>query len=149
MLRQFKETITSDFEFISESKLFLAISGGKDSMVLSHLLNSIGIKHELLHCNFKLRGNESEEDEIFLRNYAKENNLVLHVKSFETERQSLELKLTIQETARKLRYEWFSTFMDDSSYLLTAHHLDDSIETFFINLMRGTGLKGLSGNTKY
>lgn len=115
-------------------------------MVLSHLLKSCGLEHTLLHCNFKLRGAESDRDEEFVRDYAKLNKLDLHVQTFETAEASEQLGMNIQETARKLRYDWFKTFLaDNHSYLLTAHHLDDSIETFFINLLRGTSIKGLRG----
>ena len=130
--------------------MFLAISSGKDSMVLSRLLLESGLKHTLLHCNFKLRGKESDEDQRFLEEYAEANSLELKVKTFNTEKISGKLGLSIQETARKLRYEWFFSCINESqgSFLLTAHHLDDSIETFFINVLRGTGVKGLTGIPK-
>ncbi|WP_027421052.1 tRNA lysidine(34) synthetase TilS [Crocinitomix catalasitica] len=125
----------------------MAISGGKDSMALSHLLSSLAIRHTLLHCNFKLRGNDSELDAKFVLDYAKQNDIEIHIENFDTEAIALANSSTIQETARQLRYDWFATFLntDDNNSLLTAHHLDDSIETFFINLMRGTSLKGLTG----
>lgn len=139
----------SEIESLSISKntiIYLAISGGVDSMVLSHLLIQSKIPHTLLHCNFKLRDSESNQDEQFVIEYAKNNNLEYHITSFDTEQIAEELKLTTQECARKLRYDWFFTFLEKKdSILLTAHHLDDSIETFFINLLRGTGLKGLTG----
>lgn len=146
LLDKFKHIIDTEFPYLRNAKLWLAISGGKDSMTLSNLLLQSGIQHSLLHCNFQLRGDESEEDEKFLRNYAAKNNLVLHVKRFDTYQISQEQKLTIQECARKLRYEWFKSFLEEeNSLLLTAHHRDDSIETFFINLFRGTGFRGLAG----
>jgi len=116
-------------------------------MTLSTLLLENGIKHVLLHCNFQLRGKESDQDEQFLKDYAAKNNLEIHVQKFNTSQLAEEQKLSIQECARKLRYEWFRTFLEgnENAFLLTAHHLDDSIETFFINLLRGTGFRGLSG----
>jgi len=147
MLDKFQHIVDQKFPFLRDSKLYLAISGGKDSITLSHLLLKSNIQHTLLHCNFKLRGKESDEDEIFLSDYAKKNKLEFHVNHFDTNQIAADQKLTIQECARKLRYDWFRTFLDENenSYLLTAHHLDDSIETFFINLFRGTGFRGLSG----
>ncbi|MBK9190961.1 MAG: tRNA lysidine(34) synthetase TilS [Crocinitomicaceae bacterium] len=132
---------------MKNGKIYLAISGGKDSMTLSHLLISSGNKHTLLHCNFKLRGKESDADELFLIQYAQQNNLEIHTIQFDTAQIATEKKQTIQECARNLRYNWFNSFLqqDDNSFLLTAHHLDDSIETFFINLFRGTGYRGLAG----
>jgi tRNA(Ile)-lysidine synthase len=116
-------------------------------MTLSHLLLACDLPHSLLHCNFTLRGQESDEDAKFIAKYAQANGLAYHIKRFDTKQIALKEGLTIQETARKLRYEWFETFLieDIRSRLLTAHHLDDSIETFFINLLRGTSLKGLTG----
>ena len=147
MLTKFQTIVDRQFPFLRNARLYLAISGGKDSMTLSSLLLESGIKHMLLHCNFQLRGKESERDEQFLRDYAVKNHLEIHVKNFDTSQIAEAEKMTIQECARKLRYEWFRTFLeqDENAYLLTAHHLDDSIETFFINLFRGTGYRGLSG----
>jgi len=147
MLKKFEYILDHEFSFLKNGELFLAISGGKDSMTLSHLLLQCKIEHTLLHCNFNLRGKESDEDEKFLKNYADKNNLLIHVKHFDTYNIAQEEKLSIQECARKLRYDWFNSFLqkNNNAFLLTAHHLDDSIETFFINLMRGTGYRGLSG----
>ena len=142
MYSQFKEHI----QHFKTKTIFLAISGGVDSMVLSHLLSHYSIKHTLLHCNFQLREQASDLDELFIKNYAKSNNIEVNTINFNTKDYATQHKLTIQEAARNLRYDWFKTFLtDEESVLLTAHHLDDSIETFFINLLRGTGLKGLTG----
>lgn len=146
MLAKFKKVIDNEFSFLYESNIYLAISGGKDSMALSHLLNSLNIKHTLLHCNFQLRGEESDNDELFVINHAKQNKLQIETIKFDTIKESSNLNLSIQETARNLRYKWFNSFLrDKKDILLTAHHLDDSIETFFINLMRGTSIQGLTG----
>lgn len=147
MLKKFQSLVDEKFAFLRSGRLYLAISGGKDSMTLSALLKESGIKHVLLHCNFQLRGKESDQDEQFLLDYAAKNELEIHIRKFNTSQLAETEKLSIQECARKLRYEWFGTFLDqhEDAYLLTAHHLDDSIETFFINLLRGTGFRGLSG----
>lgn len=145
MLDMFKSEIDK-LPISPNSEVYLAISGGVDSVVLSTLLSKFKINHTLLHCNFKLRKEESNEDENFVIAHAKKHHLKCHIKSFDTKKIATELKLTTQECARKLRYDWFDTFLSQKkSILLTAHHLDDSIETFFINLLRGTGLKGLTG----
>lgn len=147
MLTRFQSVLETKFPYLKSAKLFLAISGGKDSMTLSDLLLKSGISHTLLHCNFQLRGKESDQDEEFLRAYATKAGLEIEVKKFETAEIADQLGQGIQECARNLRYEWFRTFLDQdkNALLLTAHHLDDSIETFFINLLRGTGFRGLSG----
>lgn len=147
MLTKFQTILDKKFPFLNTAELYLAISGGKDSMTLSHLLTECGIKHVLLHCNFQLRGKESDQDEQFLRDYAAKKQLEIHVKNFDTANIAEQESLSIQECARKLRYDWFRTFIEkkDNAFLVTAHHLDDSIETFFINLLRGTGFRGLSG----
>ncbi|NOQ70851.1 MAG: tRNA lysidine(34) synthetase TilS [Crocinitomix sp.] len=146
MLEKFKSILINDFDNFQGKQLYLAISGGKDSIALSHLLLAAGFSHTLLHCNFQLRGHDSNLDEEFVRNFAKTNDLLVHSIKFETKNIAVEKNLSIQETARNLRYDWFKTFLTDvNDVLLTAHHSDDSIETFFINLMRGTSLQGLTG----
>jgi tRNA(Ile)-lysidine synthase len=137
----------NQLNFNLNSKIYLAISGGVDSMVLSHLLHYFKIDHTLLHCNFNLRAEDSIKDEQFIVNYAKSNRIKFQTISFDTKSESISRKLNTQECARVLRYDWFNSYLaqDDNSILLTAHHLDDSIETFFINTLRGTGLKGLAG----
>lgn len=150
MLERFKETLITDYPDIENYNLFLAVSGGKDSMVLSHLLLKSGLDHTLLHCNFKLRGKESDEDEAFMRSYAQNAGLDIQVKTFDTYGFVEESGKTIQEAARELRYKWFNSFAkNENTLIITAHHLDDSIETFFINLLRGTGYKGVRGIPKF
>lgn len=128
-------------------KILVAISGGADSVVLSHLLHKAGYKIGLAHCNFKLRGDESDEDELFVRNFADEMHVPFYIKHFETKVFSKENKISIQMAARDLRYTWFQELATTSAYdfIALAHHLDDQIETFFINLFRGSGIRGLSG----
>jgi tRNA(Ile)-lysidine synthase len=104
-------------------------------------------RFDLAHCNFNLRGNESDEDEIFVRKLAKEYQLQLHVKHFDTQRYAVENKISIQMAARDLRYAWFHDLLvsENAKYIAIAHHTNDDTETFFINLVRGSGLKGLLG----
>lgn len=127
----------------------MAISGGMDSMCLLHLLKAAALQKELIiaHCNFKLRGDESEYDETFIRNYAREQGLQLFVKSFNTAKVAEDQGISIQMAARNLRYEWFYELADNQNCqkIAIAHNQNDNVETFFINLMRGTGISGLSG----
>ena len=140
--------------FISENNLFckndrilIALSGGVDSVVLATLMKKCNYSICLAHCNFHLREEESNRDEAFVRSWAKENGVELFVKEFDTFSYMKENKLSLEMAARDLRYQWFDSLLKEYgfSYLATAHHLDDSIETFFINLLRGTGIAGLHG----
>jgi len=132
--------------FSKSDKLLLAVSGGIDSMVLWNILKSLEYQISIAHCNFKLRGKESDEEEEFVINTAKLQETSYHVERFNTKHYAEEFKITIQEAARNLRYNFFKKLCNDYDYkyIVTAHHLDDRIETFFINLFRGTGLKGLT-----
>jgi len=133
--------------FNKEDKLILGISSGADSVCLMHILLAFGYKFDLAHCNFNLRGNESDEDEIFVRKLAKEYQLQLHVKHFDTQMHATENKISTQMAARDLRYAWFHDLLasENAKYIAIAHHANDDTETFFINLIRGSGLKGLLG----
>ncbi len=133
--------------FLKENKLILGISGGADSVCLMHVLLELDYNFELAHCNFNLRGNESDEDEIFVRKLAEEYQLKLHVKHFDTKNYANENKVSVQMAARNLRYAWFDYLLlsENAKYIAIAHHANDDIETFFINLVRGSGLKGLLG----
>lgn len=130
----------------SSSSFLLAISGGADSVFLFHQFASSNLKFEVAHCNFKLRGNASDLDELFVEQLCKEHSIPFHVNRFDTKNESKESGASIQLTARNLRYNWFNELLikQKLEFLVTAHHLDDRIETFFLNLFRGTGLKGLS-----
>lgn len=140
--------------FVSENNLFckndrilIALSGGVDSVVLAHLMLKANYDIALAHCNFHLREEESNRDEAFVRSWAEKNGVRLFVKEFDTFAYMKENKLSLEMAARDLRYQWFDFLLKEYgfSYLATAHHLDDSIETFFINLLRGTGIAGLHG----
>lgn len=131
--------------------LYVACSGGVDSVVLTHLLKSISIPFEILHCNFNLRGEESIRDENFVHSLAAMLGVKIHVKLFNTKVEMTRLGKGVQETARILRYSWFEEVIntkqtkDTSAFLLTAHHQDDQVETIAMNFFRGTGITGLRG----
>lgn len=133
--------------FPKEGKILLAVSGGLDSIVMTDLFLKAEIKFGIAHCNFGLRAKESDLDEAFVKSLAKKIKVDFHTKKFGTEEYKVKNKISIQVAARDLRYEWFRQLLKKEDYacLATAHHLDDSIETFFINLLRGTGIKGLKG----
>jgi len=139
--------ITEKSLFKREDKLILGISGGADSVCLMHVLLALGCSFELAHCNFNLRGEESDADENFVKELAKEHQLKIHVKQFDTLAYAAKNKISTQMAARDLRYAWFGKLLIKSSakYLAIAHHANDDVETFFINLVRGSGLKGFLG----
>ena len=147
MFSKFQNHIVSRFPFLAEKKLFLAVSGGLDSMVLLHLLKQLPYEIAVLHCNFQLRGLESFGDQTFVENYCDQNNIAVFTTQFDTEAFAKDYKLSTQVAARELRYSWFYELLEEKNfdYILTAHHADDNLETFIINLSRGTGLDGLSG----
>lgn len=131
-------------------KLILALSGGIDSMVLADMLLQAKADFVLAHCNFHLRGEESDGDEQFVRDYAERKGLSLYVKQFDTLNYAEEHKLSIEMAARELRYAWFEELRQQLGYdyIAVAHHADDQLETFFINLLRGAGIRGLKGMQK-
>ncbi len=135
------------FPEMGNKKLLLAISGGIDSMVLLDLLSKTDLELYLAHCNFKLRGEDADADEAFVRSEAEKYHKMLHVAQFDTKAYASIHKCSIQMAARELRYSWFKDLLNEKEYdyLLTAHHADDNLETFFINLSRGTGIDGLCG----
>ncbi|WP_418604096.1 tRNA lysidine(34) synthetase TilS [Hwangdonia sp.] len=147
MLEQFKDHIKKDFSFLKKSKLLIAISGGMDSVVLTHLCHQLKLNIALAHCNFNLRGHESDDDETFVLDVAEDLELEVFIESFDTETFAKDNKISIQMAARELRYNWFDELANQLKfdYILTAHHADDNLETFLINLSRGTGLEGLTG----
>ena len=128
-------------------KYILALSGGIDSMVLADMLLQAKAEFVLAHCNFHLRGEESDGDEKFVRDYAERKGLSLYVKQFDTLNYAEEHKLSIEMAARELRYAWFEELRQQLNYdkIAVAHHADDQLETFFINLLRGAGIRGLKG----
>ncbi len=147
MLQKLAKHIDTNFAFLKDRKILIAISGGIDSVVLTHLLHQLNYTISLAHCNFQLRGEESNLDEFFIKNLGDQLNIDVFSTKFDTTECSKEKKLSTQLAARKLRYDWFSelTIKHNFDYVLTAHHADDNLETFLINLTRGTGLEGLTG----
>jgi tRNA(Ile)-lysidine synthase len=147
MLAVFQKHMKSNFPELFSVPIAIAISGGKDSTVLAHLLAQLDIKFDLIHCNFNLRGTESKEDQLFVEHLAKQFDAALFLESFETEQVAQSRGISIQMAARDLRYEAFDSIAAQQNYksILVAHHLDDQLETFLINLGRGAGLHGLTG----
>ena len=147
MQKDFKNHINQQLPFLNESKLIIALSGGIDSVVLSHLCKRLDLNFSLAHCNFNLREEESNKDEDFVLELAEELDVEIFIQNFDTEAYAKEHKRSIQMAARELRYDWFKELAEQLKfdYILTAHHADDNLETFLINFTRGTGLNGLTG----
>lgn len=133
--------------FAMNDKVLVALSGGADSVALLRVLTDLGYLCECAHCNFHLRGEESNRDEWFVRSLCQELQIPLHVKHFETESYAKEKQVSIEMAARELRYEWFEELRKETKadVIAVAHHRDDSVETFLLNLIRGTGINGLKG----
>ena len=147
MICKVQEFIIKKQLFLKDNILLLAISGGPDSVSLFFILKELGYQIEIAHCNFNLRGKESDKEEYFVNELAKRYDVTIHVKSFETQEYANKNKISIQMASRELRYKWFEQLLEKNNldYVVTAHHRDDNIETFLINLIRGTGISGLSG----
>ena len=147
MLEQFQAYINR-YKMIAEGdKVILALSGGIDSMVLADLLLKAKVEFVAAHCNFHLRGHESDGDDWFVRKFAEKRGIQCFVKHFETEKYAAKYGISIEMAARDLRYAWFEQLRQQLGYdkIAVAHHADDQAETFFINLLRGAGLNGLKG----
>lgn len=147
MLQEFEEHLAKNLAYLKKNRALIAVSGGLDSVVLTHLCHTMKMDFALAHCNFNLRGEESDLDEQFVIDLADTLELEVFVQNFETEDFAKTNKLSTQMAARKLRYDWFQELAGQLNfdYILTAHHADDNLETFLINLSRGTGLDGLTG----
>ena len=146
MLTKFQHHIEQNFPQLKDKKLLLAVSGGIDSMVLLDLFYKLRFDICVVHCNFQLRGKESDGDEMLVREICQDRYIPYFIETFDTLEFAKENKLSIQLAARKLRYDWFQEIISlGFDYVLTAHHLDDNVETFLINFTRGTGLEGLTG----
>lgn len=147
LIDKFQEYISRNELFTKQDKILLTVSGGVDSMVLMSLCVNCGYNVGVAHCNFQLRGTESDEDEILVQERARKYGIECYNRRFDT---TAEMELTgesMEMAARRLRYTWFQELCNKYGYtvIAVAHHIDDSIETFFINLLRGTGLRGLTG----
>lgn len=147
MVDKLKIQIADQFPFLDNKKLLLATSGGLDSIVMAHLFQQLHHDIALAHCNFQLRGVESFGDQKFVQDFADTNKIPVYITQFDTLAFAKDYKLSTQVAARDLRYNWFYELLESENfdYILTAHHADDNIETFLINLSRGTGLEGLTG----
>ncbi len=147
MLRRFLEYSEKEKLFGRGSKILLAVSGGIDSMVMAWLFREAGIEHSIAHCNFSLRGAESDGDEEFVAAWARTNGIPFFSTRFDTLTYAGMHKVSVQMAARDLRYEWFRTLVRSGGFdaVAVAHNLNDNAETFLINLVRGTGLTGLTG----
>ncbi len=147
MYRKFKSYIENEILFEKSHKLLIGVSGGADSVVLASLVNRLENPFALAHCNFNLRGADSDADEAFVRDMARQLGVKCFVTSFPTKEYAAEKGISIEMAARELRYAWFEQIRAQKGfdYILVGHHLDDVLETFMLNLSRGTGIRGLSG----
>jgi tRNA(Ile)-lysidine synthase len=147
MINQFTHFIEENNLFKPTERVLLAVSGGIDSMAMWRLFEDARYDYSVIHCNFQLRGADSDADEELVVRIAEQRGIKLFVKKFDTREYALLMGISIEMAARELRYKWFEEIRIEEKfrYLATAHHLDDLMETFFINLVRKTGIKGLTG----
>ena len=133
--------------FERRDKVLVALSGGADSVALLRVLHALGYQCECAHCNFHLRGEESNRDEAFVQQLCQKFDIPLHVTHFDTTDYAHTKRISIEMAARELRYQWFETLRQSigAKVIAVAHHRDDSVETFLLNLIRGTGINGLKG----
>lgn len=146
--QQLIEFVEKENLFLPGDKLLLASSGGLDSTVLAQILHVAGYDIELMHVNFQLRGEESNRDEGFVRSLGAHYKIPVHVTHFNTLAFAEKEKLSVQVAARELRYKWFREIragFSGRAWIITAHHLDDNIETSLMNWVKGTGIRGLRG----
>lgn len=147
LLRQVKRCIERERLAEPEQSIYVAVSGGADSVALLTALYMLGYRLEVLHCNFNLRGVESDADEAFVVDYARRLDLPCSVRSFDTRAYAAEHKCSIEMAARELRYAWFYELLkaEPTCRIALGHHADDVVETFLYNLVQGTGIRGLAG----
>lgn len=147
MLNEIQKFIAKNNLFTKKNNILLALSGGVDSMVLLHLLKSCGYNISAAHCNFGLRGKESNDDEKFVKEICQQWNIEIYLKRINTNAYAKKHKCSTQEAARNTRYAWFNQLAQNNKFdfIVTAHNANDTIETFLINLIRGSGIKGFSG----
>lgn len=147
MQSRFVDFVRSNNLIHSDDRVILGVSGGIDSMVMLHLFYKTGFNFSVAHCNFSLRGEESDGDEALVTKICHEKSIDLHCIRFETEKYAEENKVSIQVAARELRYGWFNKLCNEEGFnkIAIAHNRDDVAETVILNLIRGSGLKGLSG----
>ncbi len=147
MLEKVKEYIHKENLIKDNTKVIVGLSGGMDSMVLLDVLMLLGYRCMAAHCNFHLRSDESNRDEIFVKKWCKSIDIPYTSINFDTNQYAADRKISIEMAARELRYNWFETLRKhyQADYIAVAHHKDDSVETVLLNLIRGTGIKGLTG----
>jgi tRNA(Ile)-lysidine synthase len=147
MLKRLKKFIRDKQLFEANDRILLAVSGGMDSVCMAYLFHQAGYHFGIAHCNFQLRGNDSYLDEQFVRTLARSYNVPFYSQPFNTTEEAEKRGISIQMAARDLRYNWFTKILTNEQYdyLATAHHLDDEVETFFINLLRNSGISGFHG----
>ena len=147
MLSRFLEFSEREKLFTGGSRLLIAVSGGIDSMVMAWLFREAGIEYSIAHCNFSLRGDESDGDEEFVAAYARTSSISFFSRRFDTMTYAGTHRISVQMAARELRYDWFRSLIRSEGFdsVAVAHNLNDNVETFLINLSRGTGLHGLTG----
>jgi tRNA(Ile)-lysidine synthase len=161
LLDRFLSFIKNQHLFAANDQLLLAVSGGVDSVVLCELCKRAGFEFAIAHCNFQLRGEESDRDEAFVKTLGEKYGVKVFTKKFNTQAYAAENKVSMQVAARELRYNWFEELLDfpeakpgmdfqlresgitQPVYLLTAHHANDNIETLLMNFFKGTGVTGL------
>lgn len=147
MLESFIDYFRRESLFSPQDRLLVAVSGGMDSMVLTDLLKQSDISFGIAHCNFQLRGDESEGDGAFVKSRAEAYGVPFYTESFDTRGYAKENNMSLQMAARELRYNWMEEIREKEKYdfLVTAHHINDSIETIILNLIKGTGISGIHG----
>ena len=147
MFEKFLKYLSFKCEAGCRAKIILAVSGGIDSMVMADLFSRTGYETAIAHCNFKLRGSDSDGDELFVTEYASRSGKPFFLKRFDTKGYAAEKSISIEMAARELRYQWFEEIRQNNGYdlIAVAHNLNDNVETFLINLTRGTGIAGLCG----
>ena len=158
LLQAFRDFIAKERLFSAGDRLLLAVSGGLDSVVLCELMHRLRLRQasdgrgaapdfSIAHCNFQLRGDESERDEAFVGQLSQRYGVRVYTERFHTESYAASNKVSIQVAARELRYRWFEEIVDSwappAALIITAHHLDDNIETLLMNFFKGTGIAGL------
>ncbi|HAA12947.1 MAG TPA: tRNA lysidine(34) synthetase TilS [Cytophagales bacterium] len=147
MLRAFHDHIAHHNLFAKTDQILVAVSGGRDSMVLAELFRQSGYRFAMAHANFQLRGEESEADEQLVRNWAEKHQIPLFCQRFDTREEARSRGVSTQMSARDLRYTWFAKLCNERGYaaIATAHHRQDALETTLLNLARGTGHVGIAG----
>jgi tRNA(Ile)-lysidine synthase len=147
MQSSFEHYLKEELGLSRDESFLLGVSGGMDSVAMAELFHRSGLRFAIAHCNFRLRGKESDGDELFVRNLAGTYRVPFFSVKFATQDEAGSKGISVQMAARDLRYAWFSSVCDAEGYdyIAVAHHRDDQAETFFINLLRGTGIHGLHG----